>query len=634
MKTKRRHEYLLQSRNKHTHAERMARLLFDNSPTPCFLWQFSVDHFKLIECNAASLQYLQPFDQITGKSAEELFGDGNKIINELYQCLVSKATASINLIEVRFLHSDNQLFDLNFSCIGKNQVLMIARDLTSIERIRHRLVNSQKNFDLLFQKIQSAILLIEPENHIISEVNVKATEVFGYDYNEMIGQNLSIICRNHEKMASLLHHVNVDGSIARHETIHFRKDGEALYFETTAEKMVLENRLLILYMCIDITHRKKTEIKLRDNQWLLNKSQKIAKIGSYILDFTTGKWQASYVLCEIFNLPPKGNYTYSEFLNVVYHEDVEMIDGYFKRTVLEEKKRFDKEYRIKGRSGDIIWVHGIGELEFDNNGELSRMIGTIQNVTEKKILISKITEARDKALETELLKSAFLHNLSHEIRTPLNAILGFSELICVEDTDYDDLERFKNYMKRSSRQLLKIVNEVIDLSKFESNLQVINRSVFSPDRLIDELDDNFRDEALDKNLDFSVDKNNSIPPLLIESDYDKIVLLMGKLIENAIKFTSKGSVRIGYTVYDSGVSFFVEDTGPGIAPDQMDLVFKPFVQGNNQLTKTIGGLGIGLTLVKRISELLNIALHINSVPASGTIFQIKVKAIPQANEKS
>ncbi|NOX48325.1 MAG: response regulator [Chlorobi bacterium] len=257
--------------------------------------------------------------------------------------------------------------------------------------------------------------------------------------------------------------------------------------------------------------------------------------------------------------------------------------------------------------------------------------------TNKKLLVAK-----KKAEESDRLKSAFLSNMSHEIRTPMNAIIGFSQILKDTDISLESQSEYLNIIIDKGNLLMNIINDIIDISKVEANKMEIVKNVCNVDIILDEIHVSFTN-LLSKdnrdNLELLFEKNKNQKGLLIFSDPYRLKQILTNLVSNAIKFTNKGHVKVGYEVIkdDDGhfVKFHIEDTGIGIAIENTDLIFNRFRQIEESDTREFGGTGLGLAISKTLTELLGGKIWVESELGKGSVFYFTIpyQSVKEKQEK-
>jgi PAS domain S-box-containing protein len=257
------------------------------------------------------------------------------------------------------------------------------------------------------------------------------------------------------------------------------------------------------------------------------------------------------------------------------------------------------------------------KLEVLNN-ELQKSSLRIQEIN-KELMVAK-----EKAVESDQLKSAFLANFSHEIRTPMNGIIGFSEMLAMDNLPTEKRKHYTEVIINSTNQLLSIVNDILDLSKIETGQITINKGQVRLNKLLIELLSFFKPKADKKSIQLNILKGLDDEKCSIFTDRLRIFQILSNLTGNAIKFTKEGSVTIGYELIDCYLQFFVQDTGIGIPQEQQHRLFGRFQQANSEISRNYGGTGLGLAISKSLIELLEGKIWFHSAPGVGTTFYFTI----------
>lgn len=235
-----------------------------------------------------------------------------------------------------------------------------------------------------------------------------------------------------------------------------------------------------------------------------------------------------------------------------------------------------------------------------------------------------LQKAKEKAEESDRLKSAFLANMSHEIRTPMNSILGFSQLLTKPNLTQTKQKQFTELITNSGKQLMTIIDDLIDISKIEANLMKIQENPVIINNLLSEIYLIFKEKAEKANIEFSFSKSLSDIESNIFTDNSRLRQILTNLIGNAVKFTNQGSVNFGYVLKNAEIEFFVKDTGIGISKENHDLIFDRFRQVENGFTRNYGGTGLGLAITKSLVTLLGGNIWLISEPQKGTTFHFTI----------
>lgn len=239
-------------------------------------------------------------------------------------------------------------------------------------------------------------------------------------------------------------------------------------------------------------------------------------------------------------------------------------------------------------------------------------------------LNKELLVAKHKAEENEKLKSSFIQNMSHEIRTPMNAIVGFTSLLNDAELNEDKRNHYIGIIRSSSEQLLKIVNDILDVSKIEAGMVDITVSTFGVYELMKKIHVNNRDNAQKKSVFFDVVMPDDYAKIQMHSDQTKVRQILENVVNNAIKFTDKGYVRLGFVVAGEHAVFYVEDSGIGIDGKEQERIFERFSQGDTGASRRWGGTGLGLSICKSYVELLGGTISLKSELSKGSRFEISL----------
>lgn len=275
--------------------------------------------------------------------------------------------------------------------------------------------------------------------------------------------------------------------------------------------------------------------------------------------------------------------------------------------------------------GTTEWLQWEAHPWYDTTGEVGGLIFFTQVITDRKHEEEELILARLQAEQASLAKSNFLANMSHEIRTPLTAILGYTDILLDGSPSLSTRISHLQTIKRSGDHLLTIINDILDLSKIEAGRMTIEKIRLSPAEIVQEVLANFKERAAQKNLQLTARCVGPVPQTIL-TDPVRLRQILINLIGNAIKFTAEGSVQLTVRYVPSlgddpvRLAFDVTDTGLGIAPEQQVHLFQPFVQADNSTTRRFGGTGLGLTISRRMAQLLDGDVTLRSKPGEGSTF--------------
>ncbi|HAN76399.1 MAG TPA: hypothetical protein DCQ31_00825, partial [Bacteroidales bacterium] len=259
-------------------------------------------------------------------------------------------------------------------------------------------------------------------------------------------------------------------------------------------------------------------------------------------------------------------------------------------------------------------------------------INSYVDITLRKQAENELRRAKEKAEESDKLKTAFLQNISHEIRTPMNAIIGFSGFLTKKTLSDEKKIEYIDIVQKSSRQLLAIVTDILTISSLQTNQESLNNSQFDLNEVFEGLLAVFGSQAEKKNLRLSVVNSNHYPDFYIHADKSKLTQVLNNLLTNALKFTHVGYVEFGYKLCvdcePKEIEFFVKDTGIGIKAENQKSIFEHFRQAEDFIQYNYGGTGLGLSISKGFVELLGGKIWLVSKPGKGSAFHFSIPYSP------
>ncbi|MDX9845529.1 MAG: PAS domain S-box protein [Tenuifilaceae bacterium] len=321
--------------------------------------------------------------------------------------------------------------------------------------------------------------------------------------------------------------------------------------------------------------------------------------------------------------------------------------------IVADGKTLMHETQRKRKDGSLVHVSILGKPIYFQGGKIA-VYGIYRDITDRKMveeeLIQKtheieaqneeyrvineeLYEAKQKAEESDRLKSAFLANMSHEIRTPMNGILGFSQLLTNPNISEVDVKEYVDVVQSCGRQLLGIINDLIDISKIEANQITISESDVNLNQLLHEQLLLFRPKANEKSLELIYSKGLPDELALIRTDAGRVRQIINNLLINAIKFTHEGNIHFGYIQKGKNLQFFVEDTGVGISPEDFDTIFERFSQVETRISEQTGGTGLGLAISKAFVKKLGGEIWVESLKGKGSTFRFTLPYRQVANNE-
>ena len=433
------------------------------------------------------------------------------------------------------------------------------------------------------------------------------------------------------------------------------KDGSYRWIEARASFVTEPDgrRIRLLGSHTDITARKEAEEALRANEFRLRCTLDVATDGLWDWDLSTKQAYYSPSWIRLLGLEdqdiPLNNVF--DWKNRVHEDDYPRVEQALNRHLAGESPGYMVEHRVRHRSGEWKWFMMRGKVvQWDEQGHPSRMMGTMVDITERKLSEAKLAQAaqdlkrknkelaiaRDKALEAAKIKTEFLATMSHEIRTPMNGVIGMTGLLL--DTPLNPQQReYAETVRLSGEHLLGIINDILDFSKIETGKLDLEDLDFDLHATVEELVGLLGEQAYAKGLELTCLVHAGVPTAL-RGDPGRLRQILVNLIGNAIKFTKLGEVVVTVSMEaEPGAEaaanssaacrtlrFEVSDTGVGITPEQQTKLFQAFTQADGSTTRKYGGTGLGLAICKQLVEMMGGRIGVDSKIGKGSVFWFTV----------
>ncbi len=536
-----------------------------------------------------------------------------------------------------WLVSYHPVLDESGSVIG---VSSVVKDISE-RKEQERLVRASEQFlrktlDSLFAFVGVCTVdgtLIEANRPLLDVAGLKPEDVLGRNLADSywFGYSRSVQQRLRESICKA-----AAGQIPRHD-VDIRIAGNRLL---TIDFQVVPmfdddgNVTHLIPSGMDISDRRRDEQSLRISEERLRIAARAAGFGTYDVNFKTDTVVWSREMKEILGLPrdAKLKLKPGEVPELVHPEDRSLVAEAMRQSIHPAGSgECAVDHRIVKPSGEVRWVRMKGRTLFinrDGKRVARRAIGTVIDITERKTVEAALLKARSASDAANQAKSEFLANMSHEIRTPMTAILGYADLLSKHLTDPDNLHCVET-IRRNGRFLIDIINDILDLSKIEAGKLTLTRQDVSPASVIADVRLLMDVRAQEKQLPLIVEFDGSIPKT-IRTDATRLRQILVNLVGNAIKFTESGSVRLVVRALadTQQLQFDICDTGIGISADQQPKLFRPFTQGDASITREFGGTGLGLTISRRLTEVLGGEISATSRPGHGSTFTVTIDSGP------
>ena len=488
----------------------------------------------------------------------------------------------------------------------------------------------------LLNTANDAHIVTDVETGLIVDVNQKAEELTGWSTENLVGrpQEDCEPADEHDVYRNLRATCARDGRVTA-GGVHLRHaDGRLVPVEISASVTSLGGRRVVQSIFRDATDRKRAEAALHQSEARWRAISALTSdwaygyrrppVGEPVLEWVTEAFSrmTGYTLAEV---QERGG-----FLGLVHPDDSEIFRQH------EESRLGGRPqtctFRMITKRGQVRWVldHGV-RLWDDPTTDAVHFYGAVQDITDRKLAEEALrdSEARktaiaESALEAARVKSEFLANMSHEIRTPMTAILGYTDLLSDPEACETERTDYLETIRRNGEHLQRIINDILDLSKIEAGKMALERVACSPVQLVSEVASLMRPRAVGKGLGLDVRFQGPLPAR-IHADPTRLRQILMNLVGNAVKFTETGDVKMVLRMVDGVLRFEVTDTGIGITPEAQVTLFTAFSQADASTTRRFGGTGLGLTISKRLAQMLGGDVAVWSTPGEGSTFMLTLE---------
>jgi PAS domain S-box-containing protein len=534
-------------------------------------------------------------------------------------------------VETLKLGADDYLLKQNLTRL----VPAIERALvTAEERRRHERTAHMKT--LIMANSMDLICTLDGEGRFV-EVSAAARNILGYAPEEMLGRDVLEFVHPDDREATRVEAETIMGGrpTTDFENRYVRKDGGVVAMMWSAFWSQPDE--VLIGVGRDVTERKAERVALRLTLERLQLAIKASRVGIWEIDLATQAVTWDERMRNIYGEVGEGM-DVERWCAAILPEDLARMREMRDSAMEERREGFETEFRIVRRDdGGERFIRSMCTILRNGNGEALRMIGVNWDVTEEHLRSQELERAlrKEQALAREAqagerAKSEFLAVMSHEIRTPMNGVLGFAELLAQAPSLPEDCRGHAEIIVQSGESLLRILDDILDFSRLEAGRVDVERAEFSPRELLVETRALLMQSAADKGLHLHVVIAPEVPPVL-RGDAGRLRQILLNLVGNAIKFTERGSVTMGLRLVGDleddempEFEFSVRDTGPGVSPVQIELIFHPFTQADSTISRRFGGTGLGLTISRRLTELLGGRLEVRSEPGEGAEFLVTV----------
>ena len=513
---------------------------------------------------------------------------------------------------------------------GKDEIVGLFLDSTGSVQANRALDRSEKLFKNIFANIPAGVEIYDKDGYLI-DLNNKDLEIFGVvNKSDVIGVNFF---ENPNVPQGIRDRVRNEDLVDFRLNYSFEQ-AEGYYETNRSNAIELYSKVSKLYdnegnfsgyilISIDNTERIDAMNRIRDFENFFLMISDYAKVGYAKLNLLNRK---GYAIKQWYkNLGEEEDTLLDEVVGVYTHmhpEDRKRFLDFYDEVRDGKRRHFQGEMRIRrpGTKNEWNWVSSnVMVTNYKPEENEIEIIGINYDITELKETEAELIQARDKAEMMDRLKSAFLANMSHEIRTPLNAIVGFSDLL-VETEELSERQEYIKIVRENNDLLLQLISDILDLSKIEAGTFEFTSGDVDVNLLCEDI---VRSMGMKAKGEVELVLDNHLPVCHVISDRNRIHQVISNFVNNAMKFTSEGSIHVGYKLKDGELEFYVEDTGIGIEKEQLPHIFERFVK----LNSFVHGTGLGLSICQSIVEQLGGRIGVDSEKGKGSRFWFTIPGV-------
>ena len=606
-------------------SESRYRRMFVENPQP--MWIYDLESLRFLEVNEAAIEkYGYSHDEFLSMTIKDI-----RPAEEIDRLMDNIASASFDLNHAgewkHLKKNGEEIFVVIVSHLvkfeGRTARHVMVDDITERKQAEQALQKSEEKFRNLFENHSAVKFLIDAANGQIIDANASATAYYGWTREELTGMNINQInTLSEEKLKAEMENARINKR-THFEFRHRHKDGTVSDVEVFSSSIVISGKEFLHSIVHDVSGRKSAEQRVN----LLIRSIEQSPVGIIITDprgiieFVNPKYtqMSGYEAGELIGS--------SLHLLDLRRDGSYQVEGVW--SAISAGKEWSGEYPERRKNGETFWENALVSPVFDTEKQISHYVIILEDITAQKRMITELKAAKEKAEESDQLKSAFLANMSHEIRTPMNGIIGFMDLLQEPDLGRELRAEYIGIVKSSGERLLSTINDIIDISKIESGQAVVNYTRTNINQLIDRLYKFFRHEADEKGLLFSIERKLEENMAWVSSDHVKLESILTNLIKNALKFTRRGSVKLNYSLTDdSMLEFRISDTGKGIPFNRLKSIFERFVQADVSYSRDYEGSGLGLSICKAYAGMMGGDITVESEVGKGSVFIFTMPYLP------
>ncbi|MBS4015063.1 MAG: PAS domain S-box protein [Candidatus Latescibacteria bacterium] len=592
---------------------------------------------KILFINPSAIHLLgaTSANQIVGQSAFKFVHPDYRKLIKLRMMKMFRSRKVVEFTEEKYIRLDGSVVVVEtsskpFIYNNKPAIMVIANDITERKRIQSMITESEEKYRGLVQNLNIGIFRTTPDGKFI-EANPSMARMFGYKTTKnLIKIPVTSLYKYPRDRNNFINMMRKQGQVIDYQIPQKKKDGSIIMTSIIARAHRNQNGKIDWFDGVveNITERTLAEQALRESEERYRTLFNSANDAIVIMSPDGRTIAANQRLYEMSGFSPEQLGAHISEYGVFSQETLNLIQEKMQaRFAGKDVKPYEITFQTKYGTKITIEVTGALLRNADQ-----KVIGTVifmHNVTERKQAELSIIKAKESAENANQAKTAFVQNISHELRSPLTSIIGYTNLL-LDTAQSDENREMLKTIESSGNYLLKTVNNLLDLSKIESGKITFEQKGTKIIDLFDKIYQRFLPIAENKNIKFKLTVHKNVLEYII-TDSAKIEQIISNLLDNAFKFTAQGQIELHAQIKRPFLEFFVRDTGIGLSQNRIDEIHRWFFQGKHHVDIHDRGLGLGLSIVKRLTDLLHGKIRLESKLNHGTKFTIW---LPVENKKS
>jgi two-component system sensor histidine kinase/response regulator len=504
--------------------------------------------------------------------------------------------------------------------------------LASMSRMAEQVAQSERQYRSTVDSLRETVFRAGPDGRI-TFLNAAWEQTTGYCIEDSLGRRFTDVMHEDDQplcTSDFLALVSGREASVRREMRFITASGQLVWMQAYAQPVHDASGRVegVTGTLNDVTERRLADDRLAEQLTFIHTLVESIPIPVYVKDHERRYVRVNRAYSDMFGIPAER--LLGHRVEEAHNPPINPLHAQTDHSVMQQGTPVSYEFRTQLRSGRQLDLVANKAALRNSRGEITGLVGTLVNITDQKQATRALQQAKEAAESASRMKSEFLANMSHEIRTPMNGIIGMTDIVLDSALDSEQRE-YLGIVKSSANALLDIINDILDFSKIEAGKLSVEHVSFDLDRLLLETLRPMAPRTSARGVALALDASPELPTRLV-GDPGRLRQILNNLLSNAVKFTEAGEIVVAVAAVPDAaatpsrqwVRFTVRDTGIGIPHDKQAQIFAPFAQEDSSITRRFGGTGLGLTITRRLTDLLGGRIDMRSEPGQGSEFIVEL----------